>query len=143
MSVQASARPKRPGREQRAELRETHGALTAQSWVSRGGRAVCLLAWGSKQGRLTPQELRALGVAFIGVAAAAEGDAALIRALCEEAGLDVPTARQVLSTVRGYREAAAALALTPALYAGCPYPGAHVHPGPDGDDDEQDEPATG
>jgi len=77
------------------------GIAAVVSWrwrwvrIAAGVAAVCLLAWGSKQGRLTPQELRALGVAFIGVAAAAEGDAALIRALCEEAGLDVPTARQL------------------------------------------------
>jgi len=136
MTAQVTASPRRAGR----ELRDS---LTAQSWISpKSGKPYCLLRWGGRKGRLTPRETRALGMALIGVAAAAESDAALIRAMRDEMQIDGRMTVQVLSTVRGLREWAArasAVCEGVTVYAGCPYPGAHLHPRDEDEDEDEGE----
>jgi hypothetical protein len=134
VSAQLTAKIRQPGR----ELRDS---LTAQPWVSRKtGKPFCLLRWGKREGRLTPAEMRQLGVAFIQVAAAAESDAALMAALRDEVRLDERMSVQMLSTVQGYREWAAVASGEVAAHSGCPYPGAHLQPGEHEQEDEPDVP---
>lgn len=86
--------------------------LAMESGVSsRTGEPFVHMRWGDEAGQLSTDEARAHAVKIIDAAAAAEFDAALVKALTREMGLPYETAVAFLGTMRemrgGDRDAAA------------------------------------